>query len=243
MKINKKIIAGLTAVSMLSCGIWMESVAAADTAEPEVYAGEAEPALSEEEIFTADEPETSDMTENANTTEDTTDTSEDMTGEIPEDQQQTDTPSEDILTEPSADENQPENPDDQIMEVTEEPETPEEAEISEDPGPLTEESRTEKSGFCGAEEDNISWDLDETGTLMITGQGEMESWENEEEVPWNEFRDQITKVQVTDGVANIGDYAFANCGNLAELDLADSVQTIGAYAYFNCSGLSTLTVG
>ena len=31
MRINKKILAGLTAVSMLTCGIWMESVFAADT--------------------------------------------------------------------------------------------------------------------------------------------------------------------------------------------------------------------
>ena len=31
MRINKKILAGITAVSMLTCGIWMESVFAADT--------------------------------------------------------------------------------------------------------------------------------------------------------------------------------------------------------------------
>lgn len=71
----------------------------------------------------------------------------------------------------------------------------------------------------------------------------MKDWENEEEVPWNRYRDQITEVRIQEGVTSIGAYAFADCENLAELDIADSVQTIGVFAYFNCSGLSTLTIG
>lgn len=101
----------------------------------------------------------------------------------------------------------------------------------------------EKSGFCGAEENTVSWSLDENGVLEITGQGAMNEWQNEEEVPWNGYRDQITEVRIEEGVTSIGPYAFADCENLVKLDIADSVQTIGAFAYFNCSGLSTLTIG
>lgn len=101
----------------------------------------------------------------------------------------------------------------------------------------------EKSGFCGAEENTVSWSLDENGVLEIAGQGAMNEWQNEEEVPWNGYRDQITEVRIKEGVTSIGAYAFADCENLVKLDIADSVQTIGAFAYFNCSGLSTLTIG
>ena len=97
--------------------------------------------------------------------------------------------------------------------------------------------------FCGAEENTVSWSLDENGVLEITGQGAMNEWQNEEEVPWNGYRDQITEVRIEEGVTSIGPYAFADCENLVKLDIADSVQTIGAFAYFNCSGLSTLTIG
>ena len=101
----------------------------------------------------------------------------------------------------------------------------------------------EKSGFCGAEENTVSWSLDESGVLEIAGQGAMNEWQNEEEVPWNGYRDQITEVQIKEGITSIGAYAFADCEKLVKLDIADSVQTIGAFAYFNCSGLSTLTIG
>lgn len=101
----------------------------------------------------------------------------------------------------------------------------------------------EKSGFCGAEENTVSWSLDENGVLEIAGQGAMNEWQNEEEVPWNGYRDQITEVRIEEGVTSIGAYAFADCEKLVKLDIADSVQTIGAFAYFNCSGLSTLTIG
>ena len=101
----------------------------------------------------------------------------------------------------------------------------------------------EKSGFCGAEENTVSWSLDESGVLEIAGQGAMNEWQNEEEVPWNGYRDQITEVRIKEGITSIGAYAFADCEKLVKLDIADSVQTIGAFAYFNCSGLSTLTIG
>lgn len=97
--------------------------------------------------------------------------------------------------------------------------------------------------FAGAEENTISWSLDESGVLEIAGQGAMNEWQNEEEVPWNGYRDQITEVRIKEGITSIGAYAFADCEKLVKLDIADSVQTIGAFAYFNCSGLSILTIG
>ena len=232
MKIDKKILAGLTAVSMLTCGIWMESVFAADT-------------------FSAEE-----------TKEAVSDTVTDLSAESI-----TGTEMEDV---PAMDEAEPENkseiaealdmsdelaaPDDpeaqdtsEIPEETELPEDQPEAAFEENAASEDMEAETdpaeEKSGFCGAEENTVSWSLDENGVLEIAGQGAMNEWQNEEEVPWNGYRDQITEVRIEEGVTSIGAYAFADCEKLVKLDIADSVQTIGAFAYFNCSGLSTLTIG
>ena len=127
-------------------------------------------------------------------------------------------------------------PDDQPEAAFEENAASEDMETETDPA-------EEKSGFCGAEENTVSWSLDESGVLEIAGQGAMNEWQNEEEVPWNGYRDQITEVRIKEGITSIGAYAFADCEKLVKLDIADSVQTIGAFAYFNCSGLSTLTIG
>ena len=84
----------------------------------------------------------------------------------------------------------------------------------------------EKSGFCGAEENTVSWSLDENGVLEITGQGAMNEWQNEEEVPWNGYRDQITEVRIEEGVTSIGAYAFADCKNLLVAALSMSLSSL-----------------
>lgn len=248
MRINKKILAGLTAVSMLTCGIWMESVFAADTFSAE----ETEEAVSDtvtdlsaesitgtetEDVPVMDTAEPENKSEISETPEMSDEPAE---PDNPETQDTSETPEETELPEnEEADIPQEMLPDDQ----EDQPEAAfEENAASEDMETETDQAE-EKSGFCGAEENTISWSLDESGVLEIAGQGAMNEWQNEEEVPWNGYRDQITEVRIKEGITSIGAYAFADCEKLVKLDIADSVQTIGAFAYFNCSGLSTLTIG
>lgn len=248
MRINKKILAGLTAVSMLTCGIWMESVFAADTfsaEETEEAVSDTVTDLSAESITgteTEDVP-VMDAAEPENKSEisETPEMSDEPAApDNPETQDTSETPEETELPEnEEADIPQEMLPDDQ----EDQPEAAfEENAASEDMETETDQAE-EKSGFCGAEENTISWSLDESGVLEIAGQGAMNEWQNEEEVPWNGYRDQITEVRIKEGITSIGAYAFADCEKLVKLDIADSVQTIGAFAYFNCSGLSTLTIG
>lgn len=102
---------------------------------------------------------------------------------------------------------------------------------------------TEKSGFCGAEENSVSWKLEEDGTLRIAGQGNMISWEKETDVPWVQYRTDIKKIEIEDDVTSIGACAFYDCTGVTETVVPDSVQEIGEFAFFNCSGLSTVTIG
>ena len=96
---------------------------------------------------------------------------------------------------------------------------------------------------CGAEENTVFWLLDSEGTLKIFGQGAMQNWNAESEVPWNAQREKIKKIQIVNGVTTVGAYAFSGCVNVVETEIPDSIQEIGEYAFFNCSGLSTVTIG
>ena len=248
MRINKKILAGLTAVSMLTCGIWMESVFAADTFSAEETKETVSDTVTDLSAESITGTETEDVPvmdaaepENKSEISETPEMSDEPAAQDnPETQDTSETPEETELPEnEEADIPQEMLPDDQ----EDQPEAAfEEIAASEDMETETDQAE-EKSGFCGAEENTISWSLDESGVLEIAGQGAMNEWQNEEEVPWNGYRDQITEVQIKEGITSIGAYAFADCEKLVKLDIADSVQTIGAFAYFNCSGLSTLTIG
>ena len=247
-RINKKILAGLTAVSMLTCGIWMESVFAADTFSAEETKETVSDTVTDLSAESITGTETEDVPvmdaaepENKSEISETPEMSDEPAAQDnPETQDTSETPEETELPEnEEADIPQEMLPDDQ----EDQPEAAfEENAASEDMETETDQAE-EKSGFCGAEENTISWSLDESGVLEIAGQGAMNEWQNEEEVPWNGYRDQITEVQIKEGITSIGAYAFADCEKLVKLDIADSVQTIGAFAYFNCSGLSTLTIG
>ena len=248
MRINKKILAGLTAVSMLTCGIWMESVFAADTFSAEETKETVSDTVTDLSAESITGTETEDVPvmdaaepENKSEISETPEMSDEPAAQDnPETQDTSETPEETELPEnEEADIPQEMLPDDQEDQSEA---AFEENAASEDMETETDQAE-EKSGFCGAEENTISWSLDESGVLEIAGQGAMNEWQNEEEVPWNGYRDQITEVQIKEGITSIGAYAFADCEKLVKLDIADSVQTIGAFAYFNCSGLSTLTIG
>lgn len=73
------------------------------------------------------------------------------------------------------------------------------------------------AGSCG---ENLSWDLDqETGTLTISGSGDMFDFEpfGEKAAPWSTDYDAVTKVVIGEEVTGIGEYAFANLYKLHDI--------------------------
>lgn len=51
-----------------------------------------------------------------------------------------------------------------------------------------------ETGWCGAVADNLTWSLDDEGTLTISGTGEMATWYNEYDIPWYDSRLSIKKL-------------------------------------------------
>ena len=101
----------------------------------------------------------------------------------------------------------------------------------------------EKCGECGSGENKIYWTLGNDHVLKIEGQGEMQDWNKETDVPWNQFHLEIERIEVDNGITSIGAYAFYDCVNAIKVEIPASVDKIGMCAFFNCNGLSTVTIG
>ena len=54
--------------------------------------------------------------------------------------------------------------------------------------------------------------------------------------------EEISRLVVPEGTANIGIFAFVNCTNIVSVTVPGSVQGIGAAAFAGCSGLQSMTV-
>lgn len=95
------------------------------------------------------------------------------------------------------------------------------------------------SGTCG---DNLTWTLDDAGTLNISGNGDMEDFDWDYLVPWYSYRDQIQTVVIDYGVTSIGYRAFNQCGSLIKVSIPESVKNIGGLAFGGCLKLTDIAI-
>ena len=119
------------------------------------------------------------------------------------------------------------------------------------------------SGSCS---DNAAWELDNEGTLKITGSGPMAD-NNTNHSPWEAYKHQIKQVVVGKDITAIGKFNFFWCSklqavtfeedsqlerigwgafgysSLQTIAIPDSVTRIDGYAFYYCSKLSDVTIG
>ncbi len=105
-----------------------------------------------------------------------------------------------------------------------------------------------KSGYCGAEAGgkNLTWKLNDLGTLTISGQGEMvdfdDVWSGGAEWHSSRFlRETIKNVIIDEGVTSVGKNAFNYCEGIENVKLPSTLTSIGEYA-FAYTGLKTITI-
>lgn len=87
-----------------------------------------------------------------------------------------------------------------------------------------------RSGTCG---ENLTWTLDESGVLTISGTGAMDNYEQFGS-PWDSVSSKITSVVIEEGVTSIGSSAFSDSVNLTQITIPESVTTFGEYALNGC---------
>ena len=104
----------------------------------------------------------------------------------------------------------------------------------------------ETSGYCGANGGtNLRWSLDSSGTLTISGSGNMQDFLNRSTglvtyVPW---REGCVTAVVEEGVTSVGEFAFFQCPNLMRVELADSVRSVGFKAFYLSPDLEEVSLG
>ena len=95
-------------------------------------------------------------------------------------------------------------------------------------------------GSCGG---NLTWTLDDSGTLTIGGIGEMENFWSSSSNPWDVYKPEIKKVVISSGVTSIGYAAFADCQELTSVTIPDSVTAMCTGAFAGCTKLSNVALG
>ena len=124
------------------------------------------------------------------------------------------------------------------------------------------------AGSCGG---NLRWSLMEDGVLKITGSGVMPDYSDASNAPWHRYGSRIKEVRVganvtkigenafrstgvqkvvfcaketgsTDAPLVLGDYCFAYCDFLNEIQFGNRVIVPGNSVFVSCSGLTGVTV-
>ena len=119
------------------------------------------------------------------------------------------------------------------------------------------------SGSCG---NNAAWELDNEGTLKITGSGPMAD-NGTNHSPWEAYKHQIRQVIIGKDITAIGRFNFFWCSRIESVSfeagsqlerigwgafgysglktiaIPDSVTRIDGYAFYYCSKLSDVTIG
>lgn len=90
--------------------------------------------------------------------------------------------------------------------------------------------------------ENIRWELDSDGTLVVTGKGDMGDVGPVKNTPWVKERDLIKKVVISNGITRVGDQNFNTCKNLVSVTLPDTLKTIGFVAFSECSALTSIVI-
>ena len=95
-------------------------------------------------------------------------------------------------------------------------------------------------GTCGTD---VYWSYNSANhTLTIFGTGAMADFEYINDRPWNSYCDEITTIDICEGVTSIGQFAFRNCSGLTSIDIPAGVTSIGKGAFERCTGLTSVTI-
>lgn len=97
--------------------------------------------------------------------------------------------------------------------------------------PMEVQAATVDSGTCGA---NLTWTLDEMGTLTISGTGDTSdaSWDDK----------KIKNIIIQEGVTGVGNGTFEDCSNIVHVELPNSLVRIGDYAFADCQALKSIII-
>ncbi|MBQ2724590.1 MAG: leucine-rich repeat protein, partial [Clostridia bacterium] len=98
----------------------------------------------------------------------------------------------------------------------------------------------------GQFENGMTWYIDTDGTLYLNGNGAEEMpWfegEGENEAPWKKYAGYITAIEISEGIIDVSDGAFADLYNAVSVKLPETMQWIHGGAFHNCGSLEEVYI-
>ena len=108
------------------------------------------------------------------------------------------------------------------------------------------------SGNCGATGSSVTWNYDSsTKVLSLTGTGVVKDYGNTSlnRVPWYSYKNEITTVEVGEGITELGTLVFYNLTAVTSVSLPSTLTTIaggvladGYGAFVGCTSLESITL-
>lgn len=103
--------------------------------------------------------------------------------------------------------------------------------------PLNAAAAEDASG--GSLSQTVTWEFKD-GTLIISGEGEMEGMSSSRYPPWYYLHNEIKTVIIGEGITTVGPLAFADCVNLTRVQLPSTVRALTARCFYNCQSLTQI---
>lgn len=88
----------------------------------------------------------------------------------------------------------------------------------------------------------LIWTITDDYTLSVDGTGYMYYWLNTDECPWNDYKPKIQKVELSEGLLDVGAWSLSGCSSLKSLTVPNSVVHIQDYSLNGCTALEELTL-
>jgi len=89
---------------------------------------------------------------------------------------------------------------------------------------------------------DLSWILDENGTLTISGNGTMVDFDEASTEAWRPYKDNITSIVIESGVTSVGEHAFHHCDSITSVSLPSTVKSINFAAFWECNNISDIVI-
>ncbi|MBQ2663607.1 MAG: leucine-rich repeat protein [Clostridia bacterium] len=107
--------------------------------------------------------------------------------------------------------------------------------------PLVANAEIVEQGSCG---DNVTYTLDDQGTLTISGTGETQRYSIYGYTVRSPFfgNTDIKSVFIEDGITKLNSNLFYNCTSIANVHLPDSLTLIEGDVFYNCESLKNITI-
>ncbi len=111
---------------------------------------------------------------------------------------------------------------------------------TETPEPTPEPTPTPAPIVASGSEGSIKWELDSEGVLYILGSGMIRDYDQYDRPGWMEHKESIFYLKMSDSITGVGEYAFADCVSLKEVDFSSNITELAYRSFNNCISLTEL---